>query len=81
MPSASPKGPSYAEATKELEEVVSRLSEKAFAIQNRFVPNGMIKPKEESEKVGDNSVFGDLVRTLSELREVENTLNGIIECF
>ena len=81
MPAASPKGPSYATAVKELEETVARLREKAAAIQKKFVPTGMLRPKEENEKIGDESVFGDLVRTLSELRELDDTLNSIIDCF
>lgn len=81
MPSTSPKGPSYASAVKELEDTVARLQEKAVSIQRRFVPTGMLRPKEESEKIGDDSVFGDLVRTLSELRELDDTLSSIIECF
>lgn len=81
MPSTSPQGPSYANVVKELEETVARLQEKAGAIQRRFVPTGMLKPKEESEKIGDDSVFGDLVRTLSELRELDDTLTSVIECF
>lgn len=81
MPSTSPKGPSYASAVKELEDTVARLQEKAVSIQRRFVPTGMLRPKEENEKIGDDSVFGDLVRTLGELRELDDTLSSIIECF
>ena len=81
MPATSAKGPSYASAVKELEETVARLQEKAVAIQRRFVPSGMLKPIDAGEKIGDDSVFGDLVRTLSELRELDDTLSSIIECF
>ena len=77
----SPKGPSYATAVKELEETVTRLQEKAIAIQRRFVPVGMLKLKEENEKIGDDSVFGDLVRIIGELRELDDTLSSVIECF
>ena len=80
---ASPKGPSYDEVVKSIEQVVSRLFEKAISIRTKFVPEGMEIPRNPRELADsqDSTLFRSLVELNLALQDLEIELESVIKVF
>lgn len=79
----SPKGPSYDEVVKSIEQVTSRLFEKAISIRTRFVPEGVEIPRNPhaSDDSKDCSLYHSLVNLNLALQDLEVELESVINVF